>query len=79
MALFVVIAMLYVTLARGRLIGSSVMIQEAQYPRVFAIVKRTCAALQIPMPLIFVREDYYVPAAVLVSKRAPRSTGTQSP
>ncbi len=64
-ALFIVIAMLYVTLARGRLIGSSVMIHEAQYPRVFSIVKRACAALEIPMPLIFVREDLYVPVAAL--------------
>ena len=64
-ALFIVIAMLYVTLARGRLIGSSVMIHEAQYPRVFSIVKRACAALEIPMPLIFVREDYQVPVAAL--------------
>ncbi len=64
-ALFIVIAMVYVTLARGRLIGSSVMIHESQYPRVFAIVKRACAALEIPMPLIFVREDYNVPVAAL--------------
>jgi uncharacterized RDD family membrane protein YckC len=64
-ALFIVIAMLYVTLARGRLIGSSVMIHEAQYPRVFAIVKSACARLDIPMPLIFVREDNYVPVAAL--------------
>jgi Zn-dependent protease with chaperone function/uncharacterized RDD family membrane protein YckC len=62
-ALFIVLTMLYLTLARGRLIGSSVMIHEGQYPRVFAIVKRACAALDIPMPLIFVREDYFVPAA----------------
>jgi RDD family/Peptidase family M48 len=64
-ALFIVIAMIYVTLARGRLLGSSVRIHEAQYPRVFEIVKRTCAALDIPMPLIFVREDNYVPVAAL--------------
>ncbi|HTV94250.1 MAG TPA: RDD family protein [Verrucomicrobiae bacterium] len=64
-ALFIVIAMLYVTLARGRLIGSSVMIHEAQYPRVFAIVKAACARLEIAMPLIFVREDNYVPVAAL--------------
>lgn len=64
-ALFIVIAMVYVTLARGRLIGSSVMIHESQYPRVFAIVKRTCAALEIPMPLIFAREDNNVPVAAL--------------
>ncbi|MDP9110558.1 MAG: RDD family protein [Candidatus Eremiobacteraeota bacterium] len=64
-SLFIVIAMVYVTLARGRLIGSSVMIHEAQYPRVFAIVKRACAALEIPMPLIFAREDYNIPVAAL--------------
>jgi Zn-dependent protease with chaperone function/uncharacterized RDD family membrane protein YckC len=64
-ALFIVLAMLYVTFARGRLIGSSVMIHEAQYPRVFAIVRRACAALEIPMPMVFVREDNFVPAAAL--------------
>lgn len=64
-ALFIVIAMLYVTLARGRLIGSSVMIHETQYPRVFEIVKSACARLDIAMPLIFVREDNYVPVAAL--------------
>ncbi len=64
-ALFLVGAMLYITLARGRLIGSSVMIHERQYPRVFSIVKHACATLEIPMPLIFVREDNYVPVAAL--------------
>ncbi|MHB8177551.1 MAG: RDD family protein [Vulcanimicrobiaceae bacterium] len=64
-ALFVVLAMLYVTLARGRLLGTSVMVHEAQYPRVFAIVKRACAALEIPLPLVFVREDNFVPVAAL--------------
>ena len=62
---FLVGAMLYITLARGRLIGSSVMIHERQYPRVFAIVKHACATLEIPMPLIFAREDNYVPVAAL--------------
>jgi uncharacterized RDD family membrane protein YckC len=64
-ALFIVVAMLYVTLARGRLIGSSVMIHEAQYPRVYEIVKSACARLEIAMPLIFVRDDNYVPVAAL--------------
>jgi len=64
-ALFLVGAMLYITLARGRLIGSSVMIHEKQYPRVFSIVKHACATLEIPMPLIFAREDNYVPVAAL--------------
>jgi Zn-dependent protease with chaperone function len=64
-ALFIVVAMVYVTLARGRLLGSSVRIHQTQYPRVFSIVRGSCAALEIPMPMIFVREDNYVPAVAL--------------
>lgn len=60
-AVLLVIAMVYVTLARGRLVGSSVRIHEAQYPRVFAIVKRCAAALNLPMPMVFVRDDPLVP------------------
>jgi Zn-dependent protease with chaperone function/uncharacterized RDD family membrane protein YckC len=60
-ALFLVIAMVYVTLGRGRLVGTSVRIHEAQYPHVFAIVKRCAAALGLPMPMVFVREDYHTP------------------
>jgi Zn-dependent protease with chaperone function/uncharacterized RDD family membrane protein YckC len=60
-ALFLVIAMVYVTLGRGRLVGTSVRIHETQYPRLFAVVKRCAAALGLPMPLVFVREDYNVP------------------
>ncbi|MGB6519640.1 MAG: RDD family protein [Candidatus Cybelea sp.] len=64
-ALFIVIAMVYVTLARGRLLGSSVRVHQRQYPRVFTIVRSACAALEIPMPLVFVREDNYVPVVAL--------------
>ncbi|HVR47351.1 MAG TPA: RDD family protein [Candidatus Binatia bacterium] len=64
-ALFIVIAMVYVTLARGRLLGSSVRVHQTQYPRVFTIVKGACAALEIPMPFVFVREDNYVPVVAL--------------
>jgi Zn-dependent protease with chaperone function len=64
-ALFIVIAMVYVTLARGRLLGSSVRIHQTQYPRVFSITRSACAALEIPMPAIFVREDNFVPAVAL--------------
>ena len=60
-ALFLVVAMVYVTLGRGRLVGTSVRIHEAQRPQLFAVVKRCAAALGLPMPLVFVREDYFVP------------------
>ena len=57
--------MVFITFARGRLIGSSVLIHEAQNPESFAIVKRQCAALGIPLPLVFVRQDPLVPAAAI--------------
>lgn len=60
-ALFLVIAMVYVTLGRGRLIGTSVRVHESQNPQLFRVVKRCAAALGLPMPLVFVREDYNVP------------------
>jgi Zn-dependent protease with chaperone function len=64
-ALLIVGTMIYVTLARGRLLGSSVRIHQAQHPEVFAIVKRACAALNLPLPMIFVREDLFVPVVAL--------------
>lgn len=60
-AFLLVVAMIYVTLARGRLLGSSVRVHEQQYPRLFGVVRECASMLQIPMPLIFVREDYQVP------------------
>lgn len=60
-AVLLVGAMIYVTLARGRLVGSSVRIHEAQYPRVFSITKQCAATLGLPMPMIFVRDDPIVP------------------
>ena len=57
--------MVFITFARGRLIGSSVLIHEAQSPEIFAIVKRQCAALGLPLPLVFVRQDPLVPAAAI--------------
>lgn len=64
-ALFFVIAMVYVTLARGRLIGGSVRIDQSQYPTVFAIVASCAAKLNLGMPLVFVREDPLVPVVAL--------------
>ena len=57
--------MVFITFARGRLIGSSLLIHEAQNPEIFAIVKRQCAALGLPLPLVFVRQDPLVPAAAI--------------
>jgi uncharacterized RDD family membrane protein YckC/Zn-dependent protease with chaperone function len=64
-ALFIVLAMIYVTLGRGRLIGTSVRLHEGQHAQIFAVVKRCAAALNLPMPLVFVREDNFVPIVAL--------------
>jgi len=64
-ALLIVVAMVYVTLARGRLLGSSVRIHALQYPAIFAIVKRCAATLAVPVPMVFVREDLYNPVVAL--------------
>ncbi len=64
-ALLIVFVMIYVTLARGRLIGSSLRIHEQQFPEIFSIVKRCAAMLQVPMPAVFVREDLFVPVVAV--------------
>ncbi|MBV8726386.1 MAG: M48 family metallopeptidase, partial [Candidatus Eremiobacteraeota bacterium] len=64
-AVVVVAAMIYVTLARGQLLGSSVMITRTHFPQVFEVVERCASLLHVPMPLIFVRDDVFVPIVAL--------------
>ncbi len=64
-AVLAVIAMIYVTLARGQLLGSSVLIDKRHFPDVFRVVERCSAALAVPVPLIFVRDDIQVPIVAL--------------
>ena len=64
-AVVVVAAMVYVTLARGQLLGSSVRITRTHFPHVFEVVERCASLLHVPMPLIFVRDDMFVPIVAL--------------
>ncbi|MDQ6825825.1 MAG: RDD family protein [Candidatus Eremiobacteraeota bacterium] len=64
-AVLAVIAMIYVTLARGQLLGSSVLIDRAHFPEVFTVVERCVSRLGVAMPLIFVRDDIAVPIVAL--------------
>ena len=64
-AVILVVAMIYVTLARGQLLGSSVHISRSQFPEVFEVVERCASLLHVPMPLIFVRDDVFVPIVAL--------------
>lgn len=60
-AVLIVVAMVYVTIARGSLLGSCVMITRTQFPEVFAVVERCASMLDLPMPMIFLRDDIHVP------------------
>ena len=58
-AFFIVAAMVYVSIARGRLLGTSVRVHERQLPELYAIAARCARDLGMRMPQIFVREDQY--------------------
>jgi Zn-dependent protease with chaperone function len=64
-ALLVVVGLVLVSLARGRLLGNSVRIDERQFPQVFADVSEIAADLGVRVPLVFVRDDPFVPLASL--------------
>jgi Zn-dependent protease with chaperone function len=59
-ALFIVLAMVYVTLVRGRLLGTSIRAHERQLPELHDVVVRCARTLGMPMPHVFVREDLFV-------------------
>lgn len=64
-AILIVVAMVYVTIARGALLGSCVMITRMQFPEVFSVVERCASMLDLPMPMVFVRDDIHVPVVAV--------------
>src|SRR5580700_7966445 len=65
MILLIIAGMVYVSLARGRLLGSSIRIHERQLGELHAIVDSTARRLGIEPPQIFVRDDPFVPIAAV--------------
>ncbi len=65
LTVLVIAALTYVSLARGRLLGTSVRVHEGQLPRVFAVVRSCARQLGVPLPLVFVREDLHTPVVAL--------------
>ena len=61
LALLVVGGMVFVSISRGRLLGSSIRIDAGQFPEVFAIVERAAVRLGIETPQVFIRDDVFVP------------------
>jgi Zn-dependent protease with chaperone function len=60
-ALLVIGAMIYVTFARGRLIGGSIRVHAGQFGHVYGIALECSRALRMPVPNVFVRDDPLVP------------------
>ncbi len=60
-ALLFVGGMVFVSLARGRLLGSSIRVRREEFPNVVAIVERASRRLGVAVPQVFIRDDYLVP------------------
>jgi Zn-dependent protease with chaperone function/uncharacterized RDD family membrane protein YckC len=65
MTLLVIAGMVFVSISRGRLLGSSVRIHERQLPELHRIVDEVARRLGIEQPQIFVRDDPFVPIAAV--------------
>ncbi len=65
LALLVVVAMVYVAFARGRLLGGGLRIHAGQLGRIHAVVEECARMLRMPTPHVFVRDDPFVPVVAL--------------
>jgi Zn-dependent protease with chaperone function len=61
LALLVVVAMVYVAFARGRLLGGGLRVHAGQFAHVHAVVEECARMLRMPAPHVFVRDDPFVP------------------
>ena len=61
LALLLVVAMVYVAFARGRLLGAGLRVHAGQFAHVHAIVEECARMLRVATPHVFVRDDPFVP------------------
>jgi Zn-dependent protease with chaperone function len=64
-ALLVVVAMVYVAFARGRLLGGGLRVHTGQFAHVFAVVDECARMMRMPTPHVFVRDDPFVPVVAI--------------
>jgi Zn-dependent protease with chaperone function len=64
-ALLVVVAMVYVSFARGRLLGGGLRVHAGQFGHVYALVDDCARRLRMPTPHVFVRDDPFVPVVAI--------------
>ena len=60
-ALLFVAGMVFVSLSRGRLLGSSIRARPDEFPDLIVMVNRIARRLGVAPPQIFIRDDYFVP------------------
>lgn len=65
LALLVVVAMVYVAFARGRLLGGGLRVHTGQFAHVYAVVEECARMLRMPTPHVFVRDDPFVPVVAI--------------
>jgi Zn-dependent protease with chaperone function/uncharacterized RDD family membrane protein YckC len=63
--LLIVGGMVFVSISRGRLLGSSIRIEGRQLPEIAEVADEVAARLGMPTPQIFVRDDPFVPISAV--------------
>jgi uncharacterized RDD family membrane protein YckC len=57
--------MVYVSFARGRLLGGGLRVHAGQFGHVYAVVDECARRMRMPTPHVFVRDDPFVPVVAI--------------
>ena len=63
--LLIAAGLVFVSIGRGRLLGSSIRIEGRQFPEIAQLAAELAARLGMPPPQVFVRDDPFVPIAAV--------------
>jgi Zn-dependent protease with chaperone function len=63
--LLIALGLVFVSVARGRLLGSSIRIEGRQLPEIAELTRELALRLGMPPPQVFVRDDPFVPIAAV--------------
>jgi Zn-dependent protease with chaperone function/uncharacterized RDD family membrane protein YckC len=64
-ALLLVLAMVYVSFTRGRLLGAGLRVHAGQFAHIHAVVEECARMMRMPTPHVFVRDDPFVPVVAV--------------
>ena len=65
LSLLLVVAMIYVSFARGRLLGGGLRVHDGQFGHIYQVVRECAQMLRLPTPHVFVRDDPFVPVVAI--------------